>query len=450
MRYDALAVADAARVQRVSVESSSLLGRRVAGGVEVLAVGRAAEIDHHPAARGAERVSLADSVLIPGLVNAHTHLDLTYIGPQPHDPGGGFMAFVERIRTGRATEPAAIAASVRRGIDLCLAGGCAAVGDIAGAAGGAPSAAPFQELVRSPLGGVSFLEFFGIGRGTDRWLASTASVLDQASANADGRVRLGLQPHAPYSVSPGSYRWAIDQARRRGLPLCTHLAETPEEHAFVSGAAGPFRAFLEELGVWDEGMRAHIGQGLGSIQHLAEVLGEARVLGVHVNQASDADIETLARSGTSVAYCPRASAYFGAERHFGPHRYRDMLSAGINVCLGTDSIINLPAASANAEAGGISVLDEMRFLYRRDGTDPATLLAMATVQGAAALGVPDDPFSLTPSTHVRSLLAVSVEGTRADLPALTRVMLSNAPPTWIAGPGAAHGVCDVGGASAAR
>ena len=96
----------------------------------------------------------------------------------------------------------------------------------------------------------------------------------------------------------------------------------------------------------------------------------------------------LAETGTSVAYCPRSSHYFRNHESFGPHRYRDMLAAGINVCLGTDSIVNLPPD----ESDRLSTLDETRFLCRRDGTDPLTLLRMATVNGARALDLDPDLF----------------------------------------------------------
>lgn len=436
MRYDALAVADARGVQSVSLGPTSLLARPVPEGVEIIAVGAAAEVDRHPAAGAAERVSLPASVLLPGLVNAHTHLDLTHIGPQRHDGGAGFMGFVDLVRGGRVSDRKAIAESVERGVELSLAGGSAAVGDIAGVAGGGPSLAAVRALARGPLRGVSYLEFFAVGAGAEDRLRQTAAVIESGLAETRrGQIRLGLQPHAPYSVSLEGYRWALEQARRVGLPLCTHLAETPEEAQFMAQGTGPFRAFLERLGAWDG--RMDVGVGRRPVEHLSGVLADGPVLAVHVNLASDADIGTLARTGTSVAYCPRASAYFGAERHFGPHRYREMLAAGVNVCMGTDSIINLPASAADPAAGGISVLDEMRFLWRRDATDAAVLLQMATVNGARALGLDPAPFTLAPGVVAAGLLAVDVGGTPGDRPALERVLASDEPVRWLVGAGVA-------------
>ncbi len=512
VRYDALAVEDAGRVQRVSFAPGSLLVRVGSEGAAVLAVGPPGEVDRHPAAGGAERVGLPESVVIPALVNAHTHLDLTHIGPQPLDRTAGFLGFIDRVRGGRATDERGIGASVREGVRLCLAGGTAAVGDIAGAVGGHANLAPYRALARSALMGVSFIEFFGIGKGWEERLRRVGAVIDRArqrgapdnrgavgktleeraltgrearppppgGEGGNGGIRLGLQPHAPYSVSLASYGWAIGEARRRGLPLCTHLAETAEEAQFIAQASGPIRALLERLDVWDESVRAEIGYGRRPVEHLAGVLADAAFdpdlrsprrlsgpashrgasggqpgpsqglrsgvperlaapfLAVHVNQAADEDIKTLARTGPSVAYCPRASAYFGTERHFGPHRYRDMLKAGVNVCLGTDSIINLPGAAADPRTGGISVLDEMRFLFERDGTDPHILLAMGTVNGASALGLGADAFAFRPGSVVSGVLAVGAGTTAPDRPALERVLRSTGAPRWLAGPGASR------------
>ncbi len=404
-RYEALAAVDAAGFE---VAPASLLVERLEGrGIRLLAAGTPEQTRGHPAWGHARVVSLPRSVLIPGLVNAHTHLDLTHIGPRPFEASGGLVGWVGMIGQQRHVASDAIAASVRRGIELSLAGGTVAVGDIAGAPLGRPSLAPFRALAESRLAGVSFLEFFGIGNRLAASMEGLGGVLDSFPSEGD-RVRLGLQPHAPNTIDLALYRYAAEEAVRRGLPLCTHLAETPEEREFVARGTGPQRVMLERLGIWDESILEHVGKGLHPVEHLAGVLGAAPFLVAHVNDCDDAAIRTLARTGTSVAYCPRASAYFGAERHFGPHRYREMLSAGINVALGTDSIVNLPAGAAGS--AGMSILDEMRFLHRRDGTDARLLLAMGTVNGARALGLEAGAFTFGAGGELAGLVSVEVEG----------------------------------------
>ncbi len=418
-RVDAWAIADATGV---AASPGSLL-LDVGDDITVLAVGTPDVVDRHPAAAGAAVHARHRSVIIPGLVNAHTHLDLTHIGPQPHDPDLGFIPWVDRIREARLTDDAAIAASVRRGVQLARAGGTVAVGDIAGAM----SLAPLRALRRAGMAGVAFQEFFAIGNRESAALEMLQSFVrdHRAEINAGSPARFGLQPHAPYTVSRAGYAAACSLAAAHGWPLATHLAETPEERAFIGAAEGPQRELLERLGIWEDRILDEAGQGRSPIEHLAPVLTDARgMLAAHVNDIDDVGLELLARSGVMVVYCPRASSYFGAPDRFGAHRYQDMLNAGIPVALGTDSIVNLPPAAADADAGGISTLDEMRVLHARDALDPTTALAMGTIHGAAALGLDASAFAWRAGASPLGVAAVEVEPTGDPLEA---VMRSNRP-----------------------
>ena len=404
----------------------------------ILARGTPAEIDAHPAAAASVTIDLTTAVVMPGMVNAHTHLDLTHLGPLAHDPGEGFVTWVDRVREGRAQTPEAITASVRRGIELSLRAGVVLVGDIAGAAAGIPRLEPRHALAASPLSGVSFLEFFAIGSREAAALERLDAVLEQAARDgltkscetphAAPATRLGLQPHAPNTVSLPAYRHAVELARRYKLALATHLAETPEEHEFIARATGPQREMLERFGIWTDDILEHIGKGLSPIQHLAAVLAESPFIAAHCNDVGEPAraFETLAATNTSVAYCPRASTYFNAAAHFGPHRYRDMLSDGINVCLGTDSILNLPQGTDAPDGPGMSILDEARLLYERDNTDPRSLLRMMTVNGCLALRWDEAACSLAPGATPLGLVAVDITGTPEDRPAAERILRSRA------------------------
>jgi cytosine/adenosine deaminase-related metal-dependent hydrolase len=290
-------------------------------------------------------------------------------------------------------------------VALSLAGAVVAVGDIGGAALGRPTLAPWNAL-RGALGlGVSFVEFFAIGRGEGPSRERLSQLLHdnrQVFDTPGQGVRVGVQPHAPTTVSRGMYEWVMDRVGA-GVPVCTHLAETVEEQEFIAEGRGPQRAFLESLGLWDDAVLAELGTGATPVAHLAPVLARRPVLCAHVNDAGDEDIATLARTRTSVVYCPRASAYFGAHDRFGPHRYREMLEAGVNVCLGTDSVINLPSRER------ISTWDEARFLRRRDGTNVVSLLRMATVNGAVGLGLDPALFTFAPGP-LAGLVAVRAAG----------------------------------------
>ncbi len=185
----------------------------------------------------------------------------------------------------------------------------------------------------------------------------------------------GWQPHAPYSAGPALFR----AAARSGRPVSCHLAETREELEFVATGGGPFRALLQQMGKWSEAFAGFYDQGLSPVGWMEPHLREQPWLLAHCNYVSDEDIDLLAETRASVAYCPVASEYFG---HVG-HRYREMIDAGVNVCLGTDSI----ACQPSHQAQPLGMLPQMRRLYQRDRTDPALLLNMATTHGWRAIGL---------------------------------------------------------------
>lgn len=428
VRIDAGAVVDA---YGTAAAPGALLVRRLSnapgrelGPVVVLASGTPSEVSAHPAwtAAGGRALDRSDCVLFPGLINAHTHLDLTHIGPQPHDPRAGFVPWVDMIRSRRHVDDAGIAASVRRGVELSLAAGTVAVGDIAGAPAGRMSLVPWRTLQECRMPGVSYAEFFGIGasrlpreQGLRAFVdAAMDEACEAASTMLNGvpAARLGLQPHAPNTVDVRLYAAAVQLAQRLpGRHICTHLAESPEERRFVAAGEGPQRELLERFGLWTDEILEHVGKGLHPVEHLAPVLMDLQFGAVHVNDATDETLGILARSGATVVYCPRASAYFHAHDHFGPHRYRDMLGAGIPVALGTDSLVNQPeqAASTPDEGGtGISVLEEMRFLSARDDVDPEALLVMGTRTGAALLGVEHVHQGLRPGDRCLGIVSVKV------------------------------------------
>ena len=201
----------------------------------------------------------------------------------------------------------------------------------------------------------------------------------------DRRVVAGLQPHAPYSVSADGYAACV----ATGLPLSTHLAELAEEAELVGSGSGPMRAMLEETGLWGPELEAVYGGGTGAggagrspvawlRPHLEAAAG--RFVVAHANHVDDDDIATLAATRTSVAFCPVPSAYFGHR----DHRYREMLDAGVNVALGTDSALCQPVDEPQPHG----VWAQARLLFHRDAADPATLVRMATANGFAALGLP--------------------------------------------------------------
>jgi aminodeoxyfutalosine deaminase len=343
----------------------------------LVAAGQPDAVAAHPLARDAPRVALPEAVVTPALVNAHAHLDLTHIGPQPYEREGGFVGWVNRLRALRGASDDAIRASVDDGIARSIAGGVGAVGDIAGVG----SLVPTERLHASGLAGVSYVEFFGHGSRQARAIGAMREIASHAGDAAGRCVRIGLQPHAPYSCGSLVYEVAASLAQDAGVPVATHLAETPDERDFVASGGGAFRGLLESLGVWEDVIAEDVGRGRSPVEHLRVHLERAPFLLAHVNDVSEAEVRMLALTSCAVAYSPRCHAYFEREGDFGPHPFEHMLAAGVPVALGTDSVVNLPPE----ESGRLSVLDDARLVWQTRGTDARTLLAMMTTHGLRVL-----------------------------------------------------------------
>ena len=187
------------------------------------------------------------------------------------------------------------------------------------------------------------------------------------------RTRPGLSPHAPYSTAG----WLFHRAAASRLPLATHLAEMPEEIELLRHRAGPLRAFLEELGAWDDDWQPIGPRPADYVRH--GTLKNADWLIAHGTYFDPSEFWQLrpqaapANQRVAIAFCPRTHARFG----HAPHPYRAMLERGVIVCLGTDSLASSPT---------LGILDEMRFLHRRDPSlGGPLLLTMGTLFGAWAL-----------------------------------------------------------------
>ncbi len=454
LRIDALAIEDALAVSAspgsILLELSDVdvleIGNRhpLHARTKVLAAGPRELVERHPKAAEARVVHRPDDVLIPGMVNAHCHLDLTHIGPRPFDLERGFPGFVDVVRAGRQTTEEGIAEAVRQGIESSLLSGVVAVGDIAGSVGGWPRLTPYEELLRSPLWGTSFVEFFAIGKGEREGLERLDETIEEGVRKVRRpRMGLGISPHAPTTVSHRAFMRATELANKHHLPLMTHLAETPEEREFIATGSGPHRALLQRLGLWDDDILRSVGKGASPVAHLRDVLGYGDFIAVHCNGLSDADIGILLDTRTPMVFCPRASAYFRTDEAFGEHRYRELLFCGVRVGLGTDSVINLwnegvaeaweekhPGKPMTVASTPLSILDEMRLLYRRDALRAMTLLGMVTLDAAMVLGLDPIHFTFKRGAEIAGVVAVNAQKPgvqRLDL-AVDRILLASSRP----------------------
>jgi aminodeoxyfutalosine deaminase len=308
---------------------------------------------------------------------AHTHLDLGGLRGKLSPPSD-FTEWLRAVVAYRRTNsPAEWQDSIRGGIRESLASGTTLVGDIS--SGGLSLAL----LTAAPLRSVVFLELIGLKSDRARQCAKEAAEWLRQSPGTD-RCRLGLSPHAPYSVRRSLFRLVARRLANPAVPVAIHLGETKLEEELLKSHTGPLRAFLEELNAWDEtGLIPKLSWPMFEFEH------HRPVLYIHANYLPPSF--WLRFSNASYVYCPRTHSFFS---HV-PHLYREMLSAGkmtdreINVALGTDSLASNP---------DLSILEEMQFLWRRDHANLAgdVLLRMGTLNGAIALGWSDETGSLTP------------------------------------------------------
>lgn len=346
---------------------------------------------------GAQVVGLGDVAVLPGLVNAHTHLELSYL----HDevpPASQFVTWVRGVMNARRQHPdpsgREILDAVDRALTEAVACGTAIVGDISN------TLVTFGPLTRSSLAAVVFHELIGFDTPDPAGMVAKACSDLEALVPTE-RVRASLAAHAPYSVAPLVLR-AIRQAVDRDLfaPCSIHVSESAEEVEFIRGGGGPWRAVLEEIGSWNP---AWIPPGGSPVQFLDDSgFLDARVLAVHGVQMTTADLDRLVARGTTLVTCPRSNGHTGA----GAPPIEDFYNYGVKVAVGTDSLASSPDLNVFAE------LATMRALAPT--VSAGALLDSATRQGARALGFDADYGTIEPGKSGR-LLAVSVPPDTGDV-----------------------------------
>ncbi len=378
---------------------------------------------------GALQIQTHKGILLPGLVNAHTHLELSYQSAEARRAESFPRWVAGLIRSYPPAEQleAAVRAATRIGVADSLRAGVTTLGDISRHAaitrGEIAAIAPAPRVT-------SFAEVVGLGKMRDR-AAALIDASPQLPEGAPETLRAGISPHAPYTVEGPVLRACLRKAIIKNMPICMHLAELVEESTFLHDLSGPLGRewdLMLKMDILDDNIPLMQGGGGGPIRWaqrwglLRADAGDPRprtfpVLLAHVNYCDDGELSQLAVSRASVVYCPRTHAYF----NHPPHRYRDMLEAGINVSLGTDSLASNP---------DLSVLREAQFLHKRDQVDPYMLLEMITIRAARALGM--DPYvgTLSPGKYADMILLPLVDGD--PIQSIIASALTPAA-TWIAG-----------------
>jgi len=334
---------------------------------------------------------LGEVALLPGLVNAHTHLEFSELEKPLGQPGMAFPDWIRLVIASRHHTRRDPQQAIQAGLQESQRLGVTLIGDIATESIASDSAAA-QPYV------VGFQEAIGFSAGrTDSVLAE---VTRRLGASNNVSAHRGISPHAPYTVHPLLLEHLVDLACDQQIAVAMHLAESPEELELLANGSGPFQQLLEERSMWDRDAIAPNSRPLDYLQVLARA---PRSIVVHGNYLTSEEIEYVAerRERMSIVYCPRTHAYFG----HSAYPLEQMLSAGVRVALGTDSCASNP---------DLSLLGEMRHIvHSHQWISPDQILRMGTLSGAESLGLADVTGSLTPGKWA-NLIVVPCEAKTPD------------------------------------
>jgi aminodeoxyfutalosine deaminase len=355
-------------------------GPPIDGGAVTVCDGRIVKAAEN--AQDAPALDLGDVAILPSLVNAHVHLEFSGLGAPLGEPGMIFPDWIREVIAWRQErEEAGDAAdrrlrAVERGIEETVSHGVTTFGEIASP--GWPEA----PLTQTPLDGTVFQELIGLE--PDR----RQPLLELARAHVDSgkksqQWRPGVSPHAPYTAPLELVAEAAELSRQEHAPLAMHLAESWEEIELLRSGSGPFYDFLSSLAAT---MPGAIPRGLRPLDYLERLAAADRALVIHGNYLDSEEIAYAAERAErmSVVFCPRTHAYFG----HGRYPLEEMQQQGVRVALGTDS---------RASSPDLDLFAEMRFVAEHfPGVSPASVLAMGTAAGAAALGLEKECGTLAP------------------------------------------------------
>lgn len=343
-------------------------------------------------------VDLGNVALLPGLVNAHTHLELSWLDglvPPAESMDAWIRALMARRGAGAPGGATAEQAATLSAIAAMQAAGTVLVGDVSN------TLAPVPLLAAAGLGGVVFHELIGFNPPAPSSVVADALArlrLAESGLAPAVPLRFTIAAHAPYSVSPALFREIA--FRTPSGPLAVHLGESPEEIRFLGSGQGPLRRLLDSLGAWDaaweppmSGPVAYL-DSLGYLRH-----GTLAVHGVHL---TDRELDQLQRAGAVLVTCPRSNLWVGA----GMPRVSHFYASGVPVAIGTDSLASVPS---------LNMFDELAEL-RRIAPDvaAASLLESATRIGAEALGFGASYGTLAPG-KVAAFVAVDVPADVGDV-----------------------------------
>lgn len=362
---------------------------------------------------------LGRTAVLPSLVNAHTHLELSYLGGTV-PRADRFVDWIRSVIGARRRRPdprdAEILDAVRTAIDQARASGTGLIGDISNTLVTVPL------LQEAAMPGRVFYELLGFNASDPASCVATARAEAAAAQRTAPDVRVSLAPHAPYSVSPALFAAIRADLDAHGADVSSvHLGESAEEVEFLRHGSGAWPEVLREVGAWTDSWQA---PACSPVAYLAQMrFLDSRVIAVHAVQCSSDDLEHLKRLGTTVVSCPRSNRYVGV----GDPPLEAFYATGLAVAFGTDSLASVDDVNMFAELAAARRL--------APGVAARRLLESATIAGAGALGFGDELGSIEQGKRA-SLIAVRVPGHVGDVEEYLVSGIEPASVTWLDRPGA--------------
>ena len=341
--------------------------------------GRIAYVGARAGAPAGADVELGNVALVPGLVNAHTHLELTVMRGFLEDLD--FKSWVVRLTRARREllAPETLLDSARAGIAEGLLAGVTTYADTN------DSGAPFQAMREIGVRGISYQEVFGPDPAQcAESLAGLRGKVDGMRREETSLVRVGVSPHAPYSVSDSLFEATATFARDQRLPIAVHIAESEDESNLVQRASGSWADAHHKRGL----VVAERGRSPIGLLERTHVL-DARPLLIHCVRVDSEDVSAIARHDCAVAHCPASNAKLG----HGIAPLMDLLQAGVRVGLGSDSVASNNRMDLLDEAR-LAILMQRARAGRPDVMRATDVLELTTLGGARALGLETEIGSL--------------------------------------------------------
>jgi cytosine/adenosine deaminase-related metal-dependent hydrolase len=328
----------------------------------VVAVGQSAALR---TLHGAATWSHERAVLLPGLVNAHTHLELSSLRGQTRS-GAGFGPWLRSMMQARQKlQPEQDFEAIEAAVSELVRLGTAAVGEVSN------SLASVEALGSAPLLGCVFHEVFGMRRETGQLMRANACHARAALAAWPGNLRYTPAPHTLYSLHPETVRELVADARALGQRTSLHLSEHAAERAFLHDGSGPFADYLLTRNVDPADWSPPGSSPVAYAKQLGVLAPD--VLAVHLCATTAEELKIVAESAAPCVLCPRSNLFIELKL---PPLY-DVLAAGLKPALGSDSLASNTTLDVLAEAAALR--------ERFPSVAPMTLLRMATWYGALAL-----------------------------------------------------------------